>query len=941
MSNIQALFKSLEDIMRNGISKLTVNDAFQEITNLLLLRLIEPKIIDGSINSILNQDNIAIDDHCIFSTIYNKYCIDYDKKIKERIIKFGELYDLLFNENRHLNRYFDETLDAFIEKEDDEDYNNMCVFKKIYHHKSLSEIYKTSWKKYFKFEKKDESDIVNCMVKINETFNSIDFINNDRDILGDAFEKYRDGVFGIKSGLGQYFTNQFIIQKILEEVDLKPSDKQFDPACGAGGFFIKSRSYIKNKYGIEEADRYCQNIYGHEVDPNIFKVLQLNSYIYGFKLDNFKLIDSMKSSYNISKYDVLTYNPPFGASFDISNKEIFPIEIKNSSGLFLQLGFKALKADGRCGVVVDQGIINNGSDKKTTWQSKLRKELLNNGLKKIILLPNGSFQYASTFAMCILIYDKTYKDQKIIYEEGYFKKEDKGNRIKPMYFNNIGEVTYEDIKKNNYSLKYDDYFKVKEEKKAGWIKLGDVCELVRGKILTNSSLKEGIYPVIGAGRSPMGYHNEYNRDEECILISSSGSYAGYISRYITKVWASDCFSVKSKITNLDENFLYYYLKLNQENIYKLQHGNGQPHVNINDMIDFQIPNLPLSHQTEIVEFLDNYFMTHNLDEFISYLGKFDIFSLLITKKYRLFDELQSYINMIKILEEKINIQDWKFETKKKYLKIVSTGYNIIATYNNNESIELLNELFNEMVLKMIQLENIPRNKNAYIRSLFNTVKTKCKMMKLGEIIKYLPKKLKLKASDGKTEGRYKFYCSSQTKIMFYDSYEFDEKCILLGRGGLPSVHIDEKFCISHDDVYVIKPKYDNINIDYLYLYLINNKHLMIFTGNGLKHLSKQNIDNIVIPIPPLQIQESIINKIVQLNEQSSHYEQYSKTLQTELELMNETISNLTLYSEEIRSDNPIETIRNNNIYDDTDKLIKSIKTKNIKIKKVECEVMDV
>jgi len=245
--------------------------------------------------------------------------------------------------------------------------------------------------------------------------------------------------------LGQYFTNQFIIQKILEEVDLKPSDKQFDPACGAGGFFIKSRSYIKNKYGIEEADRYCQNIYGHEVDPNIFKVLQLNSYIYGFKLDNFKLIDSMKSSYNISKYDVLTYNPPVGASFDISNKEIFPIEIKNSSGLFLQLGFKALKADGRCGVVVDQGIINNGSDKKTTWQSKLRKELLNNGLKKIILLPNGSFQYASTFAMCILIYDKTYKDQKIIYEEGYFKKEDKGNRIKPMYFNNIGEVTYEDI----------------------------------------------------------------------------------------------------------------------------------------------------------------------------------------------------------------------------------------------------------------------------------------------------------------------------------------------------------------------------------------------------------------------------------------------------------------------------------------------------------------
>jgi type I restriction enzyme S subunit len=240
-----------------------------------------------------------------------------------------------------------------------------------------------------------------------------------------------------------------------------------------------------------------------------------------------------------------------------------------------------------------------------------------------------------------------------------------------------------------------------------------------------------------------------------------------------------------------------------------------------------------------------------------------------------------------------------------------------------------------------ELEKIKKDIKAVFTLSVYGLRDKCKMMKLGEIIKYLPKKLKLKASNGKIEGRYKFYCSSQTKIMFYDSYEFDEKCILLGRGGLPSVHIDEKFCISHDDVYVIKPKYDNINIDYLYLYLINNKHLMIFTGNGLKHLSKQNIDNIVIPIPPLQIQESIINKINQLNEQTSYYEQYSKTLQTELELMNKTISNLTLYSEEIRSDNPIEMIRNNDIYDDTDKLIKSLKTKNIKIKKVECEVMDV
>ena len=58
-------------------------------------------------------------------------------------------------------------------------------------------------------------------------------------------------------------------------------------------------------------------------------------------------------------------------------------------------------------------------------------------------------------------------------------------------------------------------------------------------------------------------------------------------------------------------------------------------------------------------------------------------------------------------------------------------------------------------------------------------------------------------------------------------------------------------------------------------------------------------------------------------------------------MMNETISNLTLYSEEIKSDDPIESIRNNDIYDDTDKLIKSLNTKSLKIKQVECDAMDV
>ena len=47
-TQLYQIMKTMEDILRNGSSKLTVNDAFQEITNLLLLKFIEPKIINGN-----------------------------------------------------------------------------------------------------------------------------------------------------------------------------------------------------------------------------------------------------------------------------------------------------------------------------------------------------------------------------------------------------------------------------------------------------------------------------------------------------------------------------------------------------------------------------------------------------------------------------------------------------------------------------------------------------------------------------------------------------------------------------------------------------------------------------------------------------------------------------------------------------------------------------
>lgn len=139
-------------------------------------------------------------------------------------------------------------------------------------------------------------------------------------------------------------------------------------------------------------------------------------------------------------------------------------------------------------------------------------------------------------------------------------------------------------------------------------KLGDVCDIKGGKSLKKSEYNEGIYPVIGGGKEPTGYHNEFNCDKNIILMSGIGSYSGFIKKYNIETWVNghnNCFKLLIKNLSFSNNYLYYYLKFIQNNIYKLQHGGGQGQVQTKDIIHLKIPKLNLELQAQIVQYLDN------------------------------------------------------------------------------------------------------------------------------------------------------------------------------------------------------------------------------------------------------------------------------------------------------------------------------------------------
>jgi type I restriction-modification system DNA methylase subunit len=118
------------------------------------------------------------------------------------------------------------------------------------------------------------------------------------------------------------------------------------------------------------------------------------------------------------------------------------------------------------------------------------------------------------------------------------------------------------------------------------------------------------------------------------------------------------------------------------------------------------------------------------------------------------------------------------------------------------------------------------------------------LVKLGDICEFLPKS-KRNASFGKPIGKYNFYTSSD-KVQRCDSADYLEECLIIGSGGVSNIKIDNIFSCSADNIILKAP-----NNRYLYNLIKGNMNLLSdgFTGSTLKHLSKDYLTNLKIPIP--------------------------------------------------------------------------------------------
>lgn len=118
------------------------------------------------------------------------------------------------------------------------------------------------------------------------------------------------------------------------------------------------------------------------------------------------------------------------------------------------------------------------------------------------------------------------------------------------------------------------------------------------------------------------------------------------------------------------------------------------------------------------------------------------------------------------------------------------------------------------------------------------------LVKLGDICEFLPKS-KRPASFGQPIGKYNFYTSSD-KVQKCDIADYSDECLIIGSGGVANIKIDNIFSCSADNIILKAP-----NNRYLYNLIKGNMNLLSdgFTGSTLKHLSKDYLTNIKIPVP--------------------------------------------------------------------------------------------
>jgi len=232
-------------------------------------------------------------------------------------------------------------------------------------------------------------------------------------------EKNNDG--------GQFFTPREVVRVMVRAIDPQVGDAVYDPSCGTGGFLAQSYEYMRDRLGKKSTPEQLetlkrQTFYGREKENLIYPIALANLVLHGIDQPNLWHGNTLTGGEIYgglfteapSLFDVILTNPPFGGKEGAEAQTRFAYKTSSTQMLFLQHAINSLKPSGRCGIVVDEGVLFRNNE--TAYVQIKRKLLDDCDLWCIVSLPAGTFVNAGAGVKAnLLFFTKGKPTEKIWY----------------------------------------------------------------------------------------------------------------------------------------------------------------------------------------------------------------------------------------------------------------------------------------------------------------------------------------------------------------------------------------------------------------------------------------------------------------------------------------------------------------------------------------------
>lgn len=232
--------------------------------------------------------------------------------------------------------------------------------------------------------------------------------NTTEDVLGRFYGEFMR--YGNNDGqtLGVILTPKHITELFSEIIELKPSDRIFDPCCGTGGFLIAGMHKMLNeaKTKKEKDNIKKEHIHGIELRENMFAIATTNMILRGDGKSNLIQEDFLKQNVEDLKknnYTVGFINPPYSQAKGKDTAHLSEIN-------FIKHLLDSLAENGRCVAIIPQSTMVG----KTKEDKAIKKQILqSHTLEGVITLNKNTFYGVGTNT-CIAIFTahKPHSDKK-------------------------------------------------------------------------------------------------------------------------------------------------------------------------------------------------------------------------------------------------------------------------------------------------------------------------------------------------------------------------------------------------------------------------------------------------------------------------------------------------------------------------------------------------